>query len=107
MYGVALSRDHRRISLPTLCVVAAGAAFFLMLANAALVGGSIAARAGAARALANADESLARAAQLETHVARTTAPTIAAASRAGFVSPHSFSYTTTRPLGSAASLNDL
>lgn len=107
MHAITLTRPSERISSLALCVAFTSAALVLMLANAAFVGGSIAARVGAARAFARADKAFARAAELESRVAHADAPTALAASRAGFVAPHSFSYTTTRPLGSAASPNDI
>lgn len=79
----------------------------LLVANIALIGAGVGARAETARALARSETALSHLAELESQAAHAKAPTAAAASFAGFVTPHSFSYAVARPLGSAASPHDL
>lgn len=109
MYAVSASyatdsSAHTQSALLIFFVCAASA---LLVANLALIGAGVGARAETARAQSRAKTTLLHIAELESQVAHAKAPIATAASFASFVTPLSFSYAVARPLGSAVSPNDL
>lgn len=107
MRPIALLYQYHLVPWRAASALLACAAAALLIANVAFVGLTINAAAGQARARTRADALSARAAELETQFARQGMITPAEAGARGFGTPAMLSYTAKRPLGRAATGNEL